>query len=108
MDSNADVEALSRILDAISANPYHLALHVQHIKLATESGDSEQAQAARDMLTGFHAAGDEVWLPLLDAKETAEEVATIEGMETVSSLYRRAEEDYLCTSFSYYFQCLCL
>lgn len=96
MSGTSAVEALSKLLEAISENPYDLSLHVQHIRLAQESGDEEQAHAAREMFAGFWAVGDDVWLPLLDAKERHEDVDTPEGMQAVLAHYRRAEEDYLC------------
>ena len=96
MDEADSVEALSKILEAISESPYNLSLHAQHIRLALANGDDEQAQAAWEMFIAFWAAGDEVWLPLLQARERTEDLNTTEGMQAVLTLYRRSEEDYLC------------
>lgn len=96
MDEADSVKALSKILEAISESPYNLSLHAQHIRLALANGDNDQAQAAWEMLTAFWAAGDEVWLPLLEAKERSEDLSTSEGMQAVHALYRQSEQDYLC------------
>lgn len=48
------------------------------------------------MLTSFWPAGDEVWIPMIDAKEK-EGVDTAESVQNVLALYELAEADYLCT-----------
>lgn len=96
MGKSDSVKALSRLLEAISENPYDISVHAQHIRLASDSGDGEQLDAAREMFTGFWAATEDVWLPILEAKEKSEDVNTLDGLQAVLSQYRLAEEDYLC------------
>jgi hypothetical protein len=95
------LQALAGILTALSDNPLDIGLHIQHITLASESqaGD-EQAAEAREMMTGYWAAGDEVWMPLIDAKIRAIEFGSVEGAQEIHELFDRAEGDYLCA-------CLC-
>ncbi|EIN12540.1 hypothetical protein PUNSTDRAFT_81810 [Punctularia strigosozonata HHB-11173 SS5] len=94
MDANEALEALSNLLTTLSENPYDLDLHAQHIRLADASGDAEQAVAAREMMTAYWPAGDEVWLPLLRAKRQSVNVETAEGIPDVLALYAVAEDDY--------------
>lgn len=98
MDANEALEALSNLLTALSESPYDLSLHAQHIRLADASGDAEQAVAAREMMTAYWPAGDEVWLPLLRAKQQSVNLETAEGIPDVLALYSVAEDDYFCTS----------
>jgi hypothetical protein len=55
-----------------------------------------EAQSAMEMMTQLVAAGDEVWLPLLNAKEESVDLETECGAEELLELYSRAEADYLC------------
>lgn len=96
MDEAESLEALSNLLTQLSSTPYDISLHAQHIQLADATGIEEQVQAARDMLTSFWPAGDEVWIPMIDAKEK-EGVDTAESVQNVLALYELAEADYLCT-----------
>jgi hypothetical protein len=98
MDEAESLEALSNILTSISENPYDFALHVQHINVAETLGEEQQDQAlsAREMMTGFWAAGEEVWYPLINAKKASVDMETEEGVAEVLDLYEKAEDDYLC------------
>lgn len=98
MGEAESLEALSTILTSISDNPYDFPLHVQHINVAEALGDSQQDQAlsAREMMTGFWAAGEEVWLPLINAKKTSVDLDTEDGVAEVLEVYEKAEDDYLC------------
>ena len=98
MDEAAALEALSNILTSISETPYDFSLHVQHINVAETLGEDQQDQAlsAREMMTGFWAAGEEVWLPLINAKKASVDLDTEEGVAELLELYEKAEDDYLC------------
>lgn len=98
MDGVESLEALSNILTSISENPYDFPLHVQHINVAETLGEDQQDQAlsAREMMTGFWAAGEEVWLPLINAKKASVDLDTEEGVAEVLEVYEKAEDDYLC------------
>jgi len=100
MDEVESLEALSNILTSISETPYDFSLHVQHINVAETLGEGQQDQAlsAREMMTGFWAAGEEVWSPLIDAKKAAVDLDTEEGVAEVLEVYEKAEDDYLCES----------
>jgi hypothetical protein len=98
MDEAESLEALSNILTSISETPYDFSLHVQHINVAETLGEGQQEQAlsAREMMTGFWAAGEEVWLPLINAKKASVDLDTEEGVAEVLEVYEKAEDDYLC------------
>lgn len=101
MDEEQNLEALSKILTDLSSNPYDLSLHVQHIKLTSLPGLEDEANSARQMLTGFWPAGDHVWVPLIDAK-IKEGVDSVEAALEVMVLFETAENDYLCMFLSSY------
>ena len=98
MDEAESLEALSNILTSISETPYDFSLHVQHINVAETLGEGQQDHAltAREMMTGFWAAGEEVWFPLINAKKTSVDLDTEEGVAEVLEVYEKAEDDYLC------------
>ena len=98
MDEAESLEALSNILTSISETPYDFALHVQHINVAETLGEGQQEQAlsAREMMTGFWAAGEEVWFPLIHAKKASVDLDTEEGVTEALEMYEKAEDDYLC------------
>ena len=98
MGEAESLEALSNILTSISENPYDFSLHVQHINVAEtlRDGQQDQALSAREMMTGFWAAGEEVWFPLINAKKTSVDLDAEEGVAEVIELYEKAEDDYLC------------
>jgi len=98
MDEVESLEALSNILTSISETPYDFSLHVQHINVAETLGEGQQDQAlsAREMMTGFWAAGEEVWFPLINAKKASVDLDTEVGVAEVLEVYEKAEDDYLC------------
>ncbi|EJC97945.1 uncharacterized protein FOMMEDRAFT_97432 [Fomitiporia mediterranea MF3/22] len=93
-DESKSLEALSETLTHISTNPYDLSLHAQHVQLALASGMGDQVTAARQMLTAYWPAGDEVWLPIIDLR-ISQGTDTVEDALEVLTLFQTAEEDYL-------------
>lgn len=108
MDESDALEALSNLLTEIAENPYDFSLHAQHLKLASSSelADAEQLDSAREMMSSYFAAGDELWIALVEGKEKAlkgedgEMSGTMEEMQDVLQTYERAEKDYLCACIS--------
>ena len=96
MDEANSLEALANALTLLTENPYDIALHSQHVRLARETGMEDQLEAALDMVTTFWAAGDYVWLPLVDLKKKASDLDTVDGINSILELFERAEGDYLC------------
>jgi len=90
-----DLQALADILTALSENPYDIYLHIRHIALAERTGN-EQAVEAREMMAAYWAVGNEVWVPLIEAKALSTNMASISGALAIHDLYERAEGDYLC------------
>src|SRR5579863_652759 len=97
MDEEQALEALSIIISSLTETPFNLSLHAQHIQLAAATGMDDQVHAARETLTTYYACGDDVWLPLIEDKKSSVDVDTIDGVLSVLSVYKRAEDDYLCT-----------
>lgn len=95
MEETESLEALSELLTQLSANPYDLSLHAQHVQLAQSAGLDEQVQAARQMLVGFWPASDDVWMPMIDAR-MAEGMDSMEDIAEILAMFDAAEEDYLC------------
>ncbi|KIJ64460.1 hypothetical protein HYDPIDRAFT_111787 [Hydnomerulius pinastri MD-312] len=54
-----------------------------------------QVGVAQEMATNYLAVGDDVWLPLINAKTTSADLDIPTGASEVLDLYTRAEEDYL-------------
>ena len=96
MDEADALEALAGVLTSLTGNPYDITLHAQHVRLARETGMDDQLEAALDMVTAFWAAGDYVWLPLLDSKRNAVDLDSTKGIKAMLALFERAEGDYLC------------
>ena len=70
---------------------------MQHVKLAQSlEGMETEAQSAMEMMTQLVAAGDDVWVPLLDSKEQSVDLETESGVQELLELYSHAEADYLC------------
>ncbi|KAI6044840.1 hypothetical protein EDC04DRAFT_2560886 [Pisolithus marmoratus] len=90
------LERLADLLTRLSASPYDVALHAQHISLAMSlPGMDSQVLEAREMAANYVAVGDEVWIPLIDDK--AASLVMEEGVRIaeILELYERAERDYL-------------
>jgi len=101
MDEEQALEALSNVISALTDTPFDLSLHAQHIQLAAASGMDDQVHDARETLTTYYACGDDVWLPLIEDKKNSVDIDTIDGVLSVLSVYKRAENDYLCTPARY-------
>ncbi|THH19088.1 hypothetical protein EW146_g2006 [Bondarzewia mesenterica] len=95
MDETESLEALSNLLTELLEKPYDISLHAQHIRLASATGMEDQVRDAREMVTTYWAAGDEVWIPLIEAKEKLVNLESREGLQEILDLYNRAESDYL-------------
>jgi hypothetical protein len=100
MDEEQALEALSNVISALSEAPFDLSLHAQHIQLAAATGMDDQVRAARETLTTYYACGDDIWLPLIEDKKSSVDLDTIDGVLSVLSAYKRAEDDYLCASLA--------
>lgn len=107
MDETEALEALSNLLTDLSANPYDISLHARHIGLASATSMEDQEHLAREMMVTYWATGDEVWLPLIEAKEKTVDLGSREGVQEVLDLYNKAEDDYLCASFTFRLLWLC-
>ncbi|KAG2010078.1 RNA-binding protein Prp24 [Coprinopsis cinerea AmutBmut pab1-1] len=95
MDDTQSLEAVSDILNQISEKPLDIGLHLRHIELANKLDDLESQLSAFQMMADFVAVGDEVWLPLIEARETSVDLETEEGVAELLQLFERAESDYL-------------
>ncbi|KAH7344575.1 hypothetical protein B0J17DRAFT_712238 [Rhizoctonia solani] len=94
-DEGALLEQLSSVLTELQANPYNLAKHYEHIRLASSlPGMEEQAISAREMMVETWAAPEDVWLPLLDHKINAAGNLTVEAFNEMTKWFERAEADY--------------
>ncbi len=97
MDEADALEALANTLTLLTENPHDISLHAQHVRLARETDMKDQLEAALYMVTTFWAAGDYVWIPLIDIRIEDADLEDSEGINEVLALFQRAEEDYLCT-----------
>ncbi|KAG7088241.1 hypothetical protein E1B28_012255 [Marasmius oreades] len=96
MDDIQALEAFTNVLNLLTEQPYDISLHLQHIRIANSlEGMDTEAKAALETFTTFYAAGDEVWLPLIDAKEKSSDMNSAQDMLELLALYERAEGDYL-------------
>ncbi|EMD31421.1 hypothetical protein CERSUDRAFT_119799 [Gelatoporia subvermispora B] len=95
MEDADALEALSNILERLTENPYDIALHAEHLRIAYASGSDEQIDSALDMTTAFWAVGDEVWLPLINRKLQSANLESADDLLGVLSVFETAEQDYL-------------
>ncbi|KAF9257513.1 hypothetical protein L218DRAFT_910382 [Marasmius fiardii PR-910] len=96
MDNTQALEAFTNVLNLLTEKPYDISLHLQHIRLANGlEGMDIEAKAALETFTTFYAAGDEVWLPLIEAKEKSSDMSSAQDVAELLTLYERAEGDYL-------------
>ena len=100
MEEADALEALSNTLTLLTEDPYDITLHAQHVRLARASGMEDQLESALEMVTSFWAAGDYVWLSLLEIKSKVLDLDKAEDVHALLALFERAEEDYLCMSYS--------
>jgi hypothetical protein len=104
MDEAQSLDALANILDQLSQKPYDISLHAQHIRLAqSNEGLESQVHTAQKMLPIFLAAGEDVWVPPIEAEEKPKDLDSFDGLPEVLALYVRVEADYLCTWYAYTF-----
>lgn len=101
MDDSANatdgLDALANLLTELSVNSFDINLHVQHINLARSLNMDAQVFIAQEMAASFLAVGDDVWLPLIEAKMSSANLENPAHVLEVLELYARAESDYLCT-----------
>jgi len=97
MDEAESLDALANIITAVAEKPYDISLHAQHVKLTQSlEGMETEVQSAMEMMSQLVAAGDDVWIPLLNSKEQSVDLETEDGVQELLELYSRAEGDYLC------------
>ena len=90
------LEALSSVLERLTDNPYNIALHAEHIRIARATGMDDQIESALDMMIAFWAAGADVWLPLIQHKIGSSNLDSPQDLRAILDLFARAEQDYLC------------
>ncbi|PCH39752.1 hypothetical protein WOLCODRAFT_136486 [Wolfiporia cocos MD-104 SS10] len=95
MDEADALEALSHILERITEDPYNISLHVDNVRIARDTGMEDQVESALDMVTAFWAAGDYVWLPLIESKISSSNMESRVDLQTISDLFEKAEQDYV-------------
>ena len=94
-DEIQSLEAVEEILGKIDTNPYDLSLHGQYLQLALSTGVDDFVTAARQTLTRYWPAGDDVWLPLVEV-QIQQGADSLEDALGVLRVFDTAEEDYLC------------
>lgn len=97
MNEADSLEALSGVLERLTENPYDISLHAEHIRIARSTGMEDQVDSALEMMTAFWAAGEEVWLPLIERKLHTSSLDAPDDLRAILDLFTRAEQDYLCT-----------
>ena len=107
MDDSHSLDALANILNDVAEKPYDVPTHARHIRLTQSlEGMESEINSAMEMMTQFLAAGEEIWLPLINAKMQEVDLDTEEGVVELLALYTRAESDYMCALLVSYFICL--
>jgi hypothetical protein len=99
MNEPGPLDSLANLLNDIAESPYDFSLHVQHIRLVKSDPSLEsQIIPACEMFTSCFAAGDEIWMPIIDAKqaEINFDSSSKEQFEDLLRTYDSAERDYLC------------
>ena len=96
-DASDGLDALAHLLTELSANSFDIKLHVQHINLARSLDMEPQVVIAQEMAASYLAVGDDVWLPLIEAKMSSANLENPADVLEVLEVYARAEADYLCT-----------
>ncbi|KZT09316.1 RNA-binding protein Prp24 [Laetiporus sulphureus 93-53] len=95
MDDADALEALSNILTRLTDNPYDITLHAENVRFSRETGMEDQIESALEMVTAFWAAGDYVWIPLIEHKLQSSNLESADDLRAVLDLCERAEQDYL-------------
>ena len=97
MDDEQALETFTNILNLLSEKPYDFSLHLQHVRIANSlQGMDTEARAALETFTSFYATGDDVWMPLIEAKEASTDMTSAQSVLELLALYEQAEGDYLC------------
>lgn len=96
MDESAALEALANVLNRLTDDPYDITLHIEHVRIAQQTGMDDQLESALEMASAFWAVGDHIWLPLLERKLRGSNLESPQDLQAVLDLFSRAEQDYLC------------
>lgn len=96
VNASDGLDALANLLTELSVNSFDIHLHVQHINLARALDMDAQVLVAQEMAASYLAVGDDVWVPLIEAKTSSANLKNLADVLEVLELYARAEADYLC------------
>ena len=95
MDESESLDAVAELLNELGNDLYNVSLHVKHIQQCAQIGESH-VQLAREMFVSSLAAGEDVWLPLIEQKLSTEDLESLHGLKNVLAIFDQAENDYLC------------
>ncbi|KAI0726224.1 RNA-binding protein Prp24 [Fomitopsis betulina] len=95
MDESAALEALANILNRLADDPYDITLHIEHVRIAQQTGMDDQVDSALEMAITFWTVGDYVWGLLLERKLQGSDLESPEALQAILDLFNRAEQDYL-------------
>ena len=96
VETTKGLDALADLLTELSVNSFDINLHVQHVNLARSLAMDAQVLVAQEMAANFLAVGDDVWLPIIEAKLSSANLENSAHVLEVLELFARAESDYLC------------
>lgn len=99
MDESQSLDALGNILSELEGKAFDFATHIR-LTQSLEGMQEEVKLSALEMMTTFVAAGEDIWLAVIKAKEEMLDLETANGVEELLALYKRAEEDYLCAALT--------
>ncbi|KAH7100756.1 hypothetical protein BKA62DRAFT_705553 [Auriculariales sp. MPI-PUGE-AT-0066] len=86
---------LSQLMERITTRQGDISLLRQYIEMASDSGLDEEATAVRELAQMVVSSSDTtVWLPLL-ASKSKELGDTLDGVQEINAMYKRAAQDYL-------------
>lgn len=102
MDESAALEALANILNRLADDPYDITLHIEHVRIAQQTGMDDQVDSALEMAITFWTVGDYVWELLLERKLQGSDLESPEALQAILDLFNRAEQDYLCAWVTWY------
>lgn len=90
------LEAISSIINDLGENTLDFDRHVRQIQTAASSeGMETEVLSTMELISTFYAVPDDVWLPLIAAKESSVDKKTASGLIELLTLYEKAEADYL-------------
>ncbi|EIW80918.1 hypothetical protein CONPUDRAFT_103939 [Coniophora puteana RWD-64-598 SS2] len=99
MDEAALLDTLANTLNDLSATPYDVSLHAQHIRIARSLPEMEaQVLSAHEMAANSLAVGEHIWIYILDEKAGQIDLDTPSGVMEMLALYEQAENDFLSIS----------